>query len=93
MCSSFRTTHSSTDEPHFFFGHKEISHMKQVMRDTIIDNDDCVSLDTNTDDNSTKNNKGKQSTSTNINEEKENNSTSTKQSEKNNPDIGTNKTR
>ena len=82
MCSSYKTTHSSTNESRITFGRKVISHMKQVMRDTIIDNDDRVSLDTNTDDNSTKNNKVKQSTSTNINEEKENNSTSTKQSEK-----------
>ena len=63
--------------------------MKQVMKDIIINNNDHVSLDTNIDDNGTKNNKVKES-STNINEEKENNSTSTKQSEKNNPDIATN---
>ena len=50
------------------------------MKDTIINNNDRLSLNKNTDD-ITKHNKVKQS-SININEEKENNSTSTKQSEK-----------
>ena len=93
LCNSFRTTHTSTNEPRICFGRKQISHMKQVMKDTIIDNDDRVFHDTNNDENSTKSNHSTKvketSTNTNINEEKENNSTSssTKQNDNNMTDV------
>ena len=77
---SYRTTHTSANELRISFGCKQISHMKQVMKDTTINNNDHVSLDTNTDDN-TKHDKVRKVVLISM-KKQTNNGTSTQQSEK-----------